>query len=82
MTKRSAVAKFVLLFTLLLLTTTLLAQVQNGQIRGTVTDPQGAAVTGAKVTVSNPATGTSKTVTTTDTGLFFVPELAPGAVRC
>ncbi len=78
MTKPSALAKFFLLFTVVLLTTTVVAQIQNGQIRGTITDPQGASVAGAKVTVANPATGFSKTVTTSDTGLFSVPELQVG----
>jgi len=68
MTKPSALAKFFLLLTITLLATALFAQVQNGQIRGTVTDPQGAAVSGAKVTVTNPATSRQVTYTTSDTG--------------
>src|SRR5436305_14544160 len=78
MTKPSALAKFFLLLAVVLITTTLLAQIQDGQIRGTVTDPQGAAVAGAKVTVSNPATAYSTTVTTSDTGLFTAAQLPVG----
>src|SRR3954464_8454362 len=81
MTKPSALAKFFLLLTITLLATALFAQVQNGQIRGTVTDPQGAAVSGAKVTVTNPATSRQVTYTTSDTGAFFAPELPPGTYK-
>ena len=42
------VSLFILLFTL-----TLAAQVQNGQFSGTVTDPSGAAVANAKITVAH-----------------------------
>jgi len=81
MTKLNTLAKFFLLFCVILLATALVAQVQNGQIRGTVTDPQGAAVTNAKVTVTNPATNQSQTVTTTSTGLFSVDQLNPGMYK-
>ena len=43
-------------FAVLALTFTAFAQVQNGQFTGTVTDPTGAAIANAKVTVTNPAT--------------------------
>jgi outer membrane receptor protein involved in Fe transport len=78
MLKPSTLAKFSLLFTLLLVATLAVAQIQNGQVRGTVTDPQGAAVAGATVTVKNPATNFTKSSTTTDTGLYSISEVPPG----
>jgi hypothetical protein len=58
----------------------LAAQVSNstGSISGTVTDPQGAAVAGAKVTVSNKATGTNQMLKTNSDGSFTSGSLPPG----
>src|SRR5581483_5194614 len=47
-------------------------------VQGSVTDTNGAAVVGAKVTVTNKDTGKSQTVTTSDQGFYRVTELAPG----
>ena len=52
-------------------------QVTTGNINGTVTDPQGAAVAGAKVTVTDVAKGTSDTITTNDSGNYTVTHLIP-----
>ncbi len=58
----------------------------SAQISGTVVDPQGAVVPGAKVTATNQATGTGRSVTTTSTGNYVIPNLQPGtydvAVDC
>src|SRR5215468_11069484 len=54
-------------------------QAVYGSIIGTVTDPQGAAVPGAKVTVTNVAQGISNDVTTNDTGNYSVTHLIPGS---
>src|ERR1700732_3923373 len=54
------------------------AQIQNGQITGTVTDPSGAAVPNAKVTVANQATNLSVTANTGPTGLYNAKELPVG----
>ena len=66
---------------ILLFTLTLAAQVQNGQFSGTVTDPSGAAVANAKVTVSNQATGLSVSATSSGTGAYSIPELPPGVYK-
>ena len=47
----------------------------TGSISGTVTDPTGAAVPGAKVTVTAPATGLTRSSTTNDAGEYIVPLL-------
>ncbi len=52
-------------------------QVTTGNINGTVTDPQGAAVAGAKVTITDVAKGTSDTTTTNDSGNYTVTHLIP-----
>ena len=68
---------------LLALIFSLLAVDANAQfkasLQGTVTDPNGAVVVGATVTVTNKATGISHEAVTSDTGFYRVPELAPGA---
>jgi hypothetical protein len=53
------------------------AQAVYGSILGTVTDPQGAAVVGAKVTVINERKGTTDTATTNDSGNYSVTHLVP-----
>ena len=56
----------------------MLAQTFRGTILGTVTDPQGAVVSGAKVTVRNVNTGLERTTQTSDDGSYSVPELPIG----
>ena len=46
------------------------AQVTTGNLQGTVTDPNGAAVPSAKVTLTNKATNTSSTTQTSEGGRF------------
>ncbi len=58
-----------------------MAQIQNGQFAGTVTDPSGAAVANAKITVSNQATGLAVTATSNSTGGYLIPELPPGTYK-
>ena len=50
----------------------------SAQISGTVVDPQGAVVPGAKVTATNQATGLGRSVNTTSTGNYVIPNLQPG----
>jgi hypothetical protein len=51
------------------------AQKFTGTITGVVTDPSGAVVAGAEVTVTNPSTGEVRTVKTSDHGDYSFPEL-------
>src|SRR5258708_10700950 len=53
------------------------AQAVYGSIIGTVTDPQGAAVANAKVTVTDQRKNTSDTTTTNDSGNYSVTHLIP-----
>ena len=69
------------LFSLLVLVLGAAAQVQNGQFTGTVTDPSGAAIGGAKVTVTNLGTNLSVTTTTNQSGDYAVKELPVGAYK-
>ena len=50
----------------------------SAEIAGLVTDPTGAAVSGASVTVTNKATGATRRVTTNSEGLYSFPSLPPG----
>lgn len=59
--------------------TALFGQAVNGTISGTVTDPSGAAIAGATVTVTNTATQVARTVTTNNDGRYSVPELIVGS---
>src|SRR6185295_6915503 len=53
------------------------AQTNKGAISGVVVDPNGAAVPGATITVTNTGTGQKQTVTTGESGSFSVPSLDP-----
>jgi len=66
-----------LLFCICLWTVTVFAQGEIGgaSLNGTVTDSSGAAVPGAKVTATNPATGLTRTTTTDQTGLYNFQQL-------
>ena len=54
------------------------AQTLDTGIQGTVTDPTGAVVAGAAVTITNDATSVSKTATTDTGGRYEVRYLVPG----
>ncbi|MGH9929323.1 MAG: carboxypeptidase-like regulatory domain-containing protein [Pyrinomonadaceae bacterium] len=47
-------------------------------IQGTVTDPQGAAVVGATVTLTNKETNKAQQTTSSDEGTYRFDRLAPG----
>ncbi len=68
-------------FAVLALTFSAFAQVQNGQFEGTVTDPSGAALANAKITVNNPATDLTLSATTNASGNYIVKEVPPGVYK-
>ena len=55
-----------------------LAQVVGAILTGTVTDPSGAAVPNAKVTISNVATGIVTAAFSNGAGIYNAPNLLPG----
>jgi hypothetical protein len=77
----SASRVFCLAFTLFALSISALAQTTAGRILGTLTDPSGAAVAGATVTVTDIQRGTSRTMTTDESGSYAVPDLQPGTYK-
>jgi hypothetical protein len=78
-------AKVFLVFTAMLFSFFLVSSVnaQSGTtgINGTVTDQNGAAVPGATVKISNPATGFARDMTTDTDGKFNFPGLQPASYR-
>lgn len=50
----------------------------SGEITGQITDPSGAAVAGATVTVTSTATNSARKVVTNSDGIFAFPSLLPG----
>ncbi len=54
-------------------------QVLYGSVVGNVTDPNGAAVPGAKVEVVHVGTHATKSTTTDDNGSFSITDLTPGS---
>ena len=58
--------------------TGLLAQIDTGGVTGTVTDSSGAVVPGAKITLTNEATGGTISAISTSTGTYSLNEIRPG----
>src|SRR6476660_6663143 len=54
------------------------AQTFRGTILGTITDPSGAVVAGAKVTAKNTGTGLERSTETSGDGSYSIPELPIG----
>src|SRR6201996_7966231 len=71
-------ARNFLLFLLLAAAGSVSAQTFRGTILGTVTDPSGAVVAGAQVTVKNTGTGLQRSTTTSGDGSYSLPELPIG----
>ena len=65
-------------FLILPLATIAFAQSERGTIAGSVTDSSGAIIQGAKIKVTNQATGVGIDATTNETGEYLVPSLQPG----
>lgn len=72
---------FFTLLAVLALSGSAFAQSNRGTIVGTVKDPQGALVTGAKITTINTATAEVREATSDDNGTFTITNLEPGKYR-
>jgi outer membrane receptor protein involved in Fe transport len=57
----------------------LFAQVDRANVTGTIHDPTGAAVGGATITVTYPATGVTRSTTSNEVGVYFIASLPVGA---
>src|SRR2546423_7092186 len=57
----------------------LVAQKVTGTIAGVVSDPAGAVISGAEITATNPATGASRTVKSSDRGEYSFADLPAGS---
>lgn len=64
------------LFSLMIVLSSLHAQVITGAISGTVTDPTGAAIAGARVIITNEGTAVSQTLTTNNNGFYSAEGLS------
>ena len=78
-------SKVLLILTTLVFATMLVgnafAQSGTSTVRGSVSDQTGAAVPGATVTISNPATGFSRSTTTNNNGTYQFPGVPPATYR-
>ena len=86
MNSRNAIVKTVRNFlsvciVLLCAASVALAQAGRGSISGLVTDPGGAVVQGAHVTLLNPATGVGQHTVTSSAGLYTFLSLNPGVYQ-
>ena len=78
---RSIFAGVLLALLVLGATTTVSAQVNTATLSGTVLDPQNLAVKGAKVTLTNAATGAPRTAVTDDGGRYNLVGIPPGLYK-
>ncbi|HET9741309.1 MAG TPA: TonB-dependent receptor [Terriglobales bacterium] len=76
-----ALCLFGIFATLLIPSFSALAQVDQGTLTGTTSDPSGAVLPGSNITATNTATGETLAVTTNSSGLFVFPLLPVGTYR-
>jgi outer membrane receptor protein involved in Fe transport len=77
MTRQFIMVALVVVCSLTIITASAFGQAVYGSILGTITDPSGAAVAGAKVTVTSVGKGTSVEATTNADGNYSVTHLIP-----
>ncbi|MFZ0760745.1 MAG: TonB-dependent receptor [Candidatus Sulfotelmatobacter sp.] len=70
-----------MLFAVLALLASWAAAQSTSLLNGSVTDPSGATVAGAKITLSDPATGFQRTTTSNGAGLYQFLDVPPGNYR-
>jgi Carboxypeptidase regulatory-like domain len=79
MTKLSGLGKFAVAMVVVSGITFAYGVNTNGRIKGTITDPGGAVVTGAQITATNDATGVKYQTTSGADGVYLFPELPIGS---
>ena len=77
--QRKFIQSLGLLLGVLLLCLPAFPQLNLGSIAGTVTDPSGAVIVGAKVTVTDVERGVSRTLTADSAGEYSATSLTPGS---
>ncbi len=78
---RTAATTLLYVGTLLLFSISAFGQTTAGRILGTLTDQSGAAVSGARIVVTDIQRGTNRSATTDDTGNYTIPDLQPGTYK-
>jgi len=78
---KSMLAGALVLLAVLGCATMVSAQVNTATLSGTVSDPQGLAVKGARVTMTNASTGAQRTAVTDDGGRYNLVGLPPGRYK-
>lgn len=82
MLKKNAIILFILVgFSLMLAPAIFAQQTTNGSLDGTVTDPNGALVPNATVTISSSSTGFKRTIITNGEGRWTAPVLPLGTYQ-
>jgi hypothetical protein len=82
MQRRQPLFAFVLLCALFSLSANAtFAQINTATLSGSVTDPQGLAVSGADITVTNSVTGAERTISADDNGHYTIVGLVPGIYK-
>jgi hypothetical protein len=76
-----ALSRFVFLVCSFLIASVCFAQTETARLQGTITDPNGAVVVNAGVSVTNTGTGRVGTAVTNEQGFYVVPALPPGHYR-
>jgi hypothetical protein len=71
----------ILVFAVFVCLASLAAAQSTSSLNGSVTDPTGAAVAGASITLTEPATGSKRTTTSNASGLYQFLDVPPGEYR-
>jgi len=79
--RKLLIGSFSALMCILMFAVSTFGQTGTGGIVGVVTDPQGKAVTGANVTLTNLGTNATRTTMTTEAGVYVFDLLTPGDYR-
>ena len=70
---------YLLAIIIITISTLALSQTATTSIRGTVSDPKGAVIPGATVTIVNPATGVKRNTTSGPDGAYQILQITPGS---